>query len=63
MKDIRNTLGEFVKVAEQTKIQICAALSHIYVYMDLSKELLEEIIMNWEDEEWTQPIDDEKLPF
>ena len=31
--------------------------------MDLSKELLQEIIMNWEDEEWTQPIDDEKITF
>ena len=31
--------------------------------MDFSKELPEAITLNWEDEEWTQPIDYEKLPF
>ena len=31
--------------------------------MDLSRELLEAISLNWEDEEWIQPIDYEQLPF
>ena len=31
--------------------------------MDLSKELPEAINLNWEDEEWIQPIDYEQLPF
>ena len=63
MKDIGNTLGKFIKVAEQTKVQRYTSFSSIYVYMDLSKELLEAISLNWEDEEWIQTIDYEKLPF
>ena len=31
--------------------------------MDLSREFPEEISLNWEDEEWIQPIDYEQLPF
>ena len=31
--------------------------------MDLSRELPEAISLNWEDEEWIQPIDYEQLPF
>ena len=31
--------------------------------MDLSKELPEAISLNWDEEEWIQPIDYEQLPF
>ena len=57
LKDIGNTLGEFIKVAEQTKAQRYTSFARICVYLDLSKELPEAISLNWEDEEWIQPID------
>ena len=44
-------------------IQRYTAFTHICVYMDLSRELPEAISLNWEDEEWIQPIDYEQLPF
>ena len=37
--------------------------ARICVYMDLSKDLLEAVSLNWDDEEWIQQIDYEKLPF
>ena len=63
MKDIGNIFGEFIKVVEQTKAQRYTSFSRIYVYLDLSKELPKAISLNWEDEEWTQPIDYEQIPF
>ena len=46
LKDIGNTLGEFIKVAEQTKAQRYTSFARICVYLDLSKELLEAISLN-----------------
>ena len=63
LRDIGNSIGEFVKVAEQTKIQRYMTYAHICVYMDLSKDLPKAISLNWEDEEWIQNIDYEQLPF
>ena len=63
LKYIRNTLGEFIKVAEQTRAQRYTSFAKICVYLDLSKELPEAINLKWEYEEWIQPIDYEKLPF
>jgi len=63
LQDIGNSLGEFVKVSEQTKLQRYISYARICVYMDLSKELPEAIRLNWEDEEWIQPLDYEQLPF
>ena len=63
LKDIGNTLGEFIKIVEQTKTQRYTAFARICVYMDLSRELPKAISLNWEDEEWIQPIDYEQLPF
>ena len=50
LQDIGNTLGEFVKVAEQTKHKIYKAFACICVYMDLLKELPKEISLKWDDE-------------
>ena len=63
LKDIGNTLGEFIKVAEQTKAQRYTSFARICVYLDLSKELSKVVSLFWEDEEWTQPIDYEQIPF
>ena len=63
LRDIGNTMGEFIKIAKQTKIQRYTSFAQICVYMDLSRELPEAISLNWEDKEWIQPIDYEQLPF
>ena len=49
LKDIGNTLGEFIKVVEQTRGQRYTSFARIYVYLDLSKELPEAISLKWED--------------
>ena len=36
LKDIGNTLGEFIKVAEKTRVQRYTSFSRICVYLDLS---------------------------
>ena len=51
LKDIGNTLGEFIKVAEQTRAQIYTSFARICVYLYISKELPEVISLNWEDDE------------
>ena len=51
LKDIGNSLGEYVKVAEKNRSQRYTTFAHICVYLDLSKELPEVIFLNWEDEE------------
>ena len=43
LKDIGNSLGEYMKVAEKTRSQIYTAFACICVYLDLSMELLEAI--------------------
>ena len=63
LKDIENTLGEFIKVAEHTKVKRYTSFSRICIYMDLSKELHAAINLNLEDEEWIHPIEYEKLLF
>lgn len=37
--------------------------ARICVYMDISKELPEEVKISWEDEKWFQPINYEHIPF
>ena len=54
LRDIGNSIGEFVKVAEKTRILRYTAYARICVYMDLSKDLVEAVNLNWEDEEWIQ---------
>ena len=63
LRDIGNSIGEFVKFVEQTRLQRYTTFARICVYMDLSKDLPEAINMNWDDEEWIQQIDYEQLPF
>ena len=50
LKDIGNSIREFVKVAEQTEQERYTTFSRICVYMDLSKDLPEAISLNLEDE-------------
>ena len=46
LRDIGNSIGEFVKVTEQMRLQRYTTLACIYVYMDLSKDLLEAVTLN-----------------
>ena len=57
LRDISNSIGEFVKVVEKMRIQRYTMYARICVYIDLSKDILEAVTLNWEDEEWIQHID------
>ena len=46
LQDIGNMLGEFMKLEEKTKHEMYISFSIICIYMDLSKELPEAIILN-----------------
>ena len=63
LKDIGNALGEFVKVANQTKQQRYTSYARIFVYMHIDKTLPESIILAHEDTELTQPLDYQHVPF
>ena len=63
MEDIGNALGTFIKVAEQTKKMRYVSFAQICVYLDISKDLPENIKLNWHDEVWVQPLDYEHIPF
>ena len=54
LRDIGNSIGEFLKVVEQTRLQRYTSFARICVYMDLSKDLSEAVSLNWEYEEWIQ---------
>ena len=57
LRDIGNSLGELMKIIEQTCLQRYTTFARIYVYMDLSKDLPEAIRINLDNEEWIQQID------
>ena len=63
LEDLGNCLGKFIKISEQTKIQRYTAYACIHAYMDLSKKLLEDIRMIWDDEDWLEKLDYEQIPF
>ena len=63
LRDIGNSIVEFVKLVEKTRHQRYTTYAGICVYMDLSKDLPEGVSLNWEDKEWMQQIDYEQLPF
>lgn len=62
MEDIGNTPGTFFKVVEQTKRMRYVSFSRICVYLDILKEIPDNIKLSWHDEEWIQPIDYEHIP-
>lgn len=61
--DIGNTIGDYVKVSEQTRQLWHTSYAHLCIYFDISQELPEAIELTWEDNEWIQPIDYEKIHF
>lgn len=60
---IGNTIGKYIKASEITKSKRYTAYSKIYIYMSVSKPLLKSIVISLHDEDITQPINYEHIPF
>ena len=54
---IEKTIGNFIKVLEQTRQIKYILYARICIYLDIFKDLLNGIELTWEDEEWFQAID------
>lgn len=63
LKTIGNKLGHFLKISEETLKGKYTSFARICVEMDLSRALLEAIILEVYDEEWVQTVDYEHIPF
>jgi len=63
LQEIRNSIGKFVKIAEETKLCRYTSYARIYVYMDLKQPLPDTVSFFHEDSEWVQVIDYEHVPF
>lgn len=63
LKDIGNELGEFRKVAKETKLRRYNPYICICLYMLLNKALPDSVSLFHDDFEWIQTIDYEHLPF
>lgn len=63
LKEIGNALGDFVKVAEDTKTQRYTSYARICIYVDLKQPLPDTVSLSHEDVEWIQLIDYEHVPF
>jgi hypothetical protein len=60
---IGNTIGIYVKSSEATKQRRYTSYACICVYLNIAKPLLGSIILEYHDEDWTQTIDYEHIPF
>lgn len=63
LQEIGNVLGEFIKVFEETKLQIYTSYARICVYMHLNKALPDAVSILHDDVEWVQLVDYEHVPF
>jgi hypothetical protein len=63
LKDIGNTLGNFVKIADQTKTNKYTSYVRICIYMHIAKSLSDSICLSHEDTEWIQTLNYEHVPF
>lgn len=66
LKSIGSVLGDFVKVAEETKTvryTSYASYARICVYMDLKQPLPDTVRLYHQDQDWIQVIDYEHVPF
>lgn len=63
LQAIGNTLGEFVKVPEETKTCRYTYFACICVYMNLNQALPDAVSISHYDIEWVQTIDYEHVPF
>ena len=63
LEGIGNTLGSFFKILEVENTARYISYARIYVYMNVANALLQSIKVSYQDEEWTQPLDYENIPF
>ena len=63
LTNIGNTLGNFIKVSEKTRHRWYTTYSRICIYLDISHDILDRIALSWDEEDWFQAIDDEKIHF
>lgn len=63
LQEIGKGLGEFIKIAEETKLRRYTSYARIYVYMHLDKALPNAVSIYHDDFEWIQPLDYEHVPF
>lgn len=63
LKEIGNALGEFINVAEETKLCRYTSYALICVYMDLKQALPDTVSLFHDDIEWIQLIDYKHVPF
>ena len=63
LKEIGNTLGTYVKSADQTKMYKFTSYVRICVYMHIANTLLDAICLSHDDSDWLQPLDYEHVPF
>jgi len=63
LKDIGSGLGEFIKIAEETKLRRYTSYARICVFMRLDKALPDSVSLSRDDYEWIQPLDYEHVPF
>jgi hypothetical protein len=63
LEGIGNTPGSFVKISEVTKSAKYISYARICVYMNVAGALPESIIVSYQDDEWTQPLDYKHIPF
>jgi hypothetical protein len=60
---IGNTIGIYVKSSEATKQRRYTSYARICVYLNIAKALPGSIMLEYHDEDWTQIIDYEHIPF
>jgi len=60
---IGNTIGIYVKSSEATKHRRYTSYARICVYLNIAKPLPGSITLEYHDEDWSQTIDYEHIPF
>jgi hypothetical protein len=60
---IGNTIDIYIKASEATKQRRYTTYARICVYLNISKPLPGAITLDYQDEEWSQTIDYEHIPF
>jgi hypothetical protein len=60
---IGNTIGIYVKSSEATKQRCYTSYARICVYLNIAKPLPGSITLEYHDEDWSQTIDYEHIPF
>jgi hypothetical protein len=60
---IGNMVGQYVKTSEATRLRKYTSYARICIYMDISKALPGSITLEYQDDDWSQTIDYEHIPF